>query len=277
MSFWTGTRWIREDRTPKRPKWRPGIGDWVSTGVMLFALALLVFPTYAAFGRTSVFVVEPTQGAAGDRVMVTGARFAPRQRLQLAFDGRVGGMPAVTVARDGTFEATFIVPRAAPGPHTVSIRTTWPGFRFHLAGRHLASATFRVIGDRGAPIAPDVRQPAEGTGADEPAPTPSTGPLRGDESVPPSPSSDPSESDTPPSPGDTPRSVGLPSSTPRSPAATPAPPPSTPPPSAAPPPPPPARVQESPITCHRRVRMAALERCNRRGEPSRAQVRHCAG
>jgi hypothetical protein len=65
--------------------------------------------------------ITPTQGLVGDQVTVSGTGFAANESITITLDDvAVATTPAViTTGADGSFSATFIVPSAANGAHTV--------------------------------------------------------------------------------------------------------------------------------------------------------------
>ena len=81
--------------------------------------------------------VVPTDGGVNDQVTVSGNGFAANKTVTITFDGAaVATTPAsVTTGSNGSFSATFIVPTAGRGDHTV---------RAQDASGNFATATFAI-------------------------------------------------------------------------------------------------------------------------------------
>lgn len=100
-------------------------------------------------GATATVALDPTRGAAGGGVTVTGAGFLcnnDSQPVQLDFGGRT--LPAVSADSTGAFRATFAVPQDATG--TVTLRASCTD------GSITRTASFTVIA---GPVTPTTTTP----------------------------------------------------------------------------------------------------------------------
>jgi hypothetical protein len=93
----------------------------------------------ATFTVTPKITLNPTSGPVGTSVTVTGTGFAGTSTITIKFDGvtQTTTLPTVTTDSDGSFTASFDVPSASLGDHTVSATDE---------DDNTASATFTVTG-----------------------------------------------------------------------------------------------------------------------------------
>jgi hypothetical protein len=111
-------------------------------------MALLVSPLTPI--SPPALSATPGFASPGARVQIAGANFTQRSKVQLTWDGSTGGMPILTIARNGRFTATMVVPNAAPGRHTLGVMTvprTSPRLRAQSRVQEsvLATTTFNIL------------------------------------------------------------------------------------------------------------------------------------
>ena len=139
-------------------------------------MALLVSPLTPL--SPPALSTNPGAASAGARVQLAGANFAHRSKVQLTWDGSTGGMPTLTVGRNGRFTATMVVPKATPGRHILGVRTVSSQLPRLRGGARvqesvIATATFSILpGSSPAQLAGDA---AAGTDAPTFTPDPATG------------------------------------------------------------------------------------------------------
>jgi hypothetical protein len=76
-----------------------------------------------AFAVTPKITVNPTTGAVGSSVTVTGSGFSANTSVSFEWDGSaISGVTAVTTNATGGFTKTFTVPAATSGEHTITAR-----------------------------------------------------------------------------------------------------------------------------------------------------------
>jgi hypothetical protein len=124
VAFWDGRQWIRPEqqaptRRPSRSPLRRAF-DWaltIAAGLGLLAVAL---PFGQIEARTPSISLTPGSGVVGETIAVNGSGFAPHTQLQLTWDASATSLPSVISSSRGQFTASFAVPSASPGGHTVA-------------------------------------------------------------------------------------------------------------------------------------------------------------
>lgn len=96
--------------------------------------------------------VAPTEGGVNDQVTVSGQGFADNDTITISFDGAaVATSPAtVTTNSVGSFAATFIVPNAGQGDHTVKAQDVTGNFvtaTFAIGQSMSITPTLGLVGD----------------------------------------------------------------------------------------------------------------------------------
>jgi Cellulase (glycosyl hydrolase family 5) len=127
MSFWDGTRWIRESEllppTTSRPLGRrvARIRDLIATAVIVLGLAATAFPFGPASAGGPSLTLAPQSGTAGQSVQLSGRDFEAKTRLQVTWDGTTSRMPTAQVNGTGSFQVSITLPSGPTGPHTVAV------------------------------------------------------------------------------------------------------------------------------------------------------------
>jgi hypothetical protein len=202
MSFWDGTRWIRESEllppTTKRPLGRRAarIRDLIATAVIGLGLVAAVFPFVPTSAGGPLLTLAPEKGAAGESVQLTGRDFVPKTRLQVTWDEKTSRMPTVQVNGTGTFQVSFVVPSGPTGPHTVAVLEVVKGNKktAQLGTVIIATVSFTVAVMAVTPTpttattptpAPTAAPTPEPTAAPTAAPKPTAAPTATPEPTPP--------------------------------------------------------------------------------------------
>jgi hypothetical protein len=178
LTFWDGSRWVRDDAlgaAPATKSRRRGS----RRALVLLAIGLLLPMTLASASTPTgpALTLTPSVGPVGSSVSVTGVGFTARTRVQLLWDGSATGMPVVSVSGRGTFSTTFRVPASNNGPHELSTRSTAKTSKgttttTSLAAAPTVSTTFDVEPvDPSTPAPTDTPAPTA-TATPDPTPTP---------------------------------------------------------------------------------------------------------
>jgi hypothetical protein len=159
MSFWDGSRWVDEPVENPRPhSTDTPMRDRIVTFITIVALAAMVVPILSTAGSSSL-VLAPSSGSSGAAVLVTGSGFVPHSKGTLVWDGTTVLADFHTTA-DGTFTASFVIPPATAGDHSVAAE--FPGGHGKLK-RSLpsdaASVTFTVTGPVSTPVPSAIGSP----------------------------------------------------------------------------------------------------------------------
>lgn len=124
MFYWDGERWAHEPGAKPTRRTSPSrlrrIADWILTVAAVLGLLALALPFGSVDAKTPSISLTPGTGLVGDAVTVDGVGFPPHTQLQLTWDGGPTSVPLVTPNGQGRFTASFAVPSASPGPHTVA-------------------------------------------------------------------------------------------------------------------------------------------------------------
>jgi outer membrane biosynthesis protein TonB len=229
MSFWDGTRWIRESEllppTTKRPLGRRAarIRDLIATAVIGLGLVAAVVPFVPTSAGGPLLTLAPEKGAAGESVQLSGRDFVPKTRLQVTWDEKTSRMPTVQVNGTGTFQVSIVVPSGPTGPHTVAVLEVAKGNKktAQLGTVIIATVTFSLTAAAVTPTpttattptpAPTAAPTAEPTAAPTAEPKATTAPT-----ATPSPTPTSAPSATPePTTAPTPTATAAPSDTPSS-------------------------------------------------------------
>ena len=124
MFYWDGERWAHEPgtkpiRRASRSRLRR-ISDWILTVAAALGLLALALPFASVDAKTPSISVAPGAGLVGDAIAVAGTGFAPHTQLQLTWDESPTSVPLMTSNGQGQFTASFTIPSASVGPHTVA-------------------------------------------------------------------------------------------------------------------------------------------------------------
>ena len=149
MSYWDGTKWLPDrPAAPAKKAPRSRSRDWLATIIMLAGIVVLVFPGMPIQAAGPKLDASPSAVRPGDVVRVSGRGFPARATIQLAWDGSILPMPAVTVTSAGTLDSVVMAPLAPAGRHTLSaVGTADASQRGNgkAATRPIASVTLTVI------------------------------------------------------------------------------------------------------------------------------------
>ena len=174
--FWDGTRWVESPSTPARaPKSPVRFRDWVATGLMAFALVALFYPLRTTSARAPQVTVSPSVGVPGQVLTVRGSDMAPKETVELLWDGRSLGAAASQTNGGGSFRARITVPKdATPGKHTVTARIQSVQTMSLLATETQTVSATVTVNEPGVDptAAPDPQTPPPTTAPVTPAPTP---------------------------------------------------------------------------------------------------------
>jgi mannan endo-1,4-beta-mannosidase len=221
MSFWDGTRWVRESEllAPK-PSSRPlgrraaRIRDLIATAVIGLGLVATAVPFLPASASGPSMTIAPQKGAVGDTVQLTGRDFTLKTRLQVTWDGEASKMPTAQVNGTGGFKASIVVPSGPTGPHTVAVlEVVSNGSKktAQLGAVIVATVTFTLTALAATPTPTIAITPTPApTAAPKPTPEPTPDPTTA-----PTPDPTPAATDAPtPTPPSTPSATAAPSDAP---------------------------------------------------------------
>jgi parallel beta-helix repeat protein len=155
---------------------------------------LLVFPLFTTDAATAAISVNAATATAGQRIVVSGVRFPPRQRGVLALDGSIV-LGRLSADRLGAFSTRVTIPRdAAAGVHTIAaLPETGDTVGIALASTTLSVVTGPIAGGSPTPTPTSTPSP-------RPSPTATPAPTSSPAQAPPSATPTPTQVAQPPLP-----------------------------------------------------------------------------
>jgi len=150
---WDGTRWVRDTaaahahggadapRPPRRIRWGR-IGGLAVAAIVVGSLVGAAMPSAPSAAASATLTLEPAAAPAGTTVLLVGEHLLAFVTYQVTWDGSAAGEPQVETDGQGSLQAEWVVPQAAPGPHALSVFPVG-----HLAGDSsspVVSSTFTV-------------------------------------------------------------------------------------------------------------------------------------